>query len=93
MSFTGFLMLTAATNLPKAVFFFTSGVCSFEQKFAFSGGKCISKTVFKGNGDGTVNYRSLIGCTRWADQQKQRVTHHEFPGVDHLQVYTYFLVP
>ena len=46
-----------------------------------------SKTVFQGNGDGTVNYRSLVGCTRWADQQKQRVTHHEFPGVDHLQVY------
>ncbi|XP_023333809.1 group XV phospholipase A2 [Eurytemora carolleeae] len=43
-------------------------------------------TILKGNGDGTVNYRSLIGCTRWADQQKQRVTHHEFPGVDHLQI-------
>ena len=40
----------------------------------------------QGNGDGTVNYRSLVGCTRWVDQQKQPVTHHEFPGLDHLQV-------
>jgi len=43
-------------------------------------------TIVKGDGDGTVNYRSLIGCTRWAGQQTQPVTHHEFPGVDHLQI-------
>ncbi len=43
-------------------------------------------TPTKGNGDGTVNYRSLIGCTRWAGKQEQKVTHHEFPGIDHLEV-------
>jgi len=43
-------------------------------------------TILKGNGDGTVNYRSLIGCTRWAGQQRQPVTHHQFPGVDHMQI-------
>jgi len=42
--------------------------------------------IIKGNGDGTVNYRSLIGCTRWVGQQKHPVTHHEFKGVDHLQI-------
>jgi len=43
-------------------------------------------TIIKGNGDGTVNYRSLIGCTRWNGLQTQPVTHHEFPGVDHLEI-------
>merc|ERR1719215_1518252 len=42
--------------------------------------------ILKGNGDGTVNYRSLIGCTRWAEQQSQPVTHHEFHGIDHLDI-------
>ena len=37
--------------------------------------------ILKGNGDGTVNWRSLIGCTRWDGQQDQMVHHHVLPGV------------
>jgi len=43
-------------------------------------------TILKGDGDGTVNYRSLIGCTRWADQQSQPVHHKELKDVDHLGI-------
>ena len=42
--------------------------------------------ILYGDGDGTVNRRSLEGCTRWAGQQTQMVHHHVFPGVDHMQV-------
>lgn len=42
-------------------------------------------TIIKGDGDGTVNIRSLLGCTRWDGQQKQKVHHHILPGLDHLQ--------
>jgi hypothetical protein len=40
----------------------------------------------KGDGDGTVNLRSLEYCTRWQGQQKQLFHHHVFPHVDHLEI-------
>jgi len=42
--------------------------------------------IVKGNGDGTVNWRSLVGCTRWEGKQKQMVHHHVFKGIDHLGI-------
>lgn len=55
-----------------------------------------------GNGDGTVNIRSLRGCLRWAGKrlrigpkrrirvegtkQSQPVHHQEFPGIDHMEI-------
>lgn len=42
--------------------------------------------IVKGDGDGTVNWRSLIGCTRWDGRQNQRVHHHVIRGVDHLGI-------
>lgn len=39
-----------------------------------------------GEGDGTVNSRSLTGCLHWQDKQKQKIYHQEFPGVDHMQI-------
>lgn len=42
--------------------------------------------IVKGDGDGTVNTRSLIGCTRWANKQTQPVHHRVLPGVNHLQI-------
>jgi len=43
-------------------------------------------TMIKGDGDGTVNIRSLEGCLRWKDQQKQPVHHKVFEGVNHLDM-------
>jgi len=42
--------------------------------------------IVKGDGDGTVNWRSLIGCTRWSKQQSHPVHHHVMRGVDHLGI-------
>ncbi|XP_015509870.2 phospholipase A2 group XV [Neodiprion lecontei] len=39
-----------------------------------------------GDGDGTVNSRSLEGCLHWQDKQKQKIYHKEFPKVDHMQI-------
>lgn len=45
-----------------------------------------SPTLLKGDGDGTVNMRSLLGCLEWDGKQKQKVHHHVFNKVDHLQI-------
>lgn len=39
-----------------------------------------------GDGDGTVNARSLEGCLHWRNQQKPKVYHQKFPDVDHMAV-------
>ena len=39
--------------------------------------------VTKGNGDGTVNIRSLRACNKWSQRQPYPVTLKEYPGVDH----------
>ncbi|OXU27331.1 hypothetical protein TSAR_007291 [Trichomalopsis sarcophagae] len=39
-----------------------------------------------GDGDGTVNLRSLEGCTYWTNKQKQKIYHQPFPGVNHMQI-------
>jgi lysophospholipase-3 len=39
-----------------------------------------------GDGDGTVNTRSLQGCLRWVDQQSQGVHYLNVTGVDHMSV-------
>lgn len=39
-----------------------------------------------GEGDGTVNAKSLKGCSRWVDQQQQKVDVFEFPHADHFTV-------
>ncbi len=44
--------------------------------------------VIYGDGDGTVNLRSLHGCLRWSNQQQQKVYHQEFTGVDHMAILT-----
>ena len=42
--------------------------------------------VVMGDGDGTVNTRSLVGCIQWREKQDKPVHHHVFPGVDHLGI-------
>lgn len=43
-------------------------------------------SLIYGNGDGTVNLRSLEGCLPWKKQQKQPVYSMRFPKVEHLSI-------
>lgn len=43
-------------------------------------------TLLNGDGDGTVNLRSLQGCLNWRTLQKQKIYGRELPKVDHLQI-------
>ncbi|XP_012266700.1 phospholipase A2 group XV-like [Athalia rosae] len=39
-----------------------------------------------GDGDGTVNARSLKGCLYWQSDHHPKIYHQEFPGVDHMRI-------
>ncbi|KAG5328630.1 PAG15 phospholipase, partial [Acromyrmex charruanus] len=39
-----------------------------------------------GDGDGTVNIRSLEACTLWQRSQVQKIYNQSFPGVDHTEI-------
>ncbi|CAG0913986.1 unnamed protein product [Notodromas monacha] len=43
-------------------------------------------TLINGDGDGTVNLRSLEACSLWGGKQNHPVYHVKFPGVDHLGI-------
>lgn len=46
-------------------------------------------TFYRGDGDGTVNKRSLIGCGHWSDMASQnghKVYQQAFPGVEHYNL-------
>lgn len=43
---------------------------------------------FNGDGDGTVNLRSLQACLGWSKKQKQQVHYKTFPLVDHMTILT-----
>lgn len=45
--------------------------------------------LVKGNGDGTVNRRSLIGCGYWAQTPSQgdhKIYQHEYTGIEHYNM-------
>ncbi|XP_012283665.1 group XV phospholipase A2 [Orussus abietinus] len=42
--------------------------------------------LIPGDGDGTVNLRSLEGCRYWQGKQKQKIYHQPFPKVNHMDV-------
>lgn len=42
--------------------------------------------LIMGNGDGTVNLRSLTGCLLWQTLQKQKIYSYPLPKVDHLMI-------
>ena len=52
----------------------------------FSSFPASTPTLIKGDGDGTVNIRSLLACKSWQKQQKQPVHTLGFNKVDHLQI-------
>lgn len=43
-------------------------------------------TILYGNGDGTVNLRSLEGCLSWQGQQAKEVHSKKFESVDHMAI-------
>jgi len=43
-------------------------------------------SLVKGDGDGTVNIRSLKGCLKWDGAQKQAVHHKVFKGINHVDM-------
>lgn len=45
-----------------------------------------SPTLVNGDGDGTVNIRSLQGCQHWKKIQKRNVYDKGFAGVDHMGI-------
>lgn len=44
--------------------------------------------VITGDGDGTVNLRSLTGCLRWANKQSEKIYYKQFDGptAEHLEM-------
>lgn len=42
--------------------------------------------IVEGNGDGTVNTRSLMGCRYWRNATKRSIYVREFPGIDHMGI-------
>lgn len=43
-------------------------------------------TLIYGDGDGTVNRRSLEGCLHWQNLQKQKIHGLALPKVDHMEI-------
>ncbi|XP_076245161.1 lysosomal phospholipase A and acyltransferase [Calliopsis andreniformis] len=58
------------------------------QRLYYKPGTSIDGTpqLIPGDGDGTVNLRSLEGCKHWSGKQKQKVYAQAFPGVDHMNI-------
>lgn len=55
----------------------------------FGGAYNPNPALVKGNGDGTVNRRSLIGCGHWENtpaQGNHKIYQQEFPGVEHYNM-------
>ncbi|XP_055848995.1 phospholipase A2 group XV-like [Episyrphus balteatus] len=43
-------------------------------------------TLVKGDGDGTVNSRSLKACMYWKDYQRPSITMYDVPKADHMSI-------
>lgn len=55
----------------------------------FGSGYNPNPTLIRGNGDGTVNERSLIGCGHWENSTAQhghQVYQQKFPDVEHYNL-------
>ncbi|XP_065075237.1 phospholipase A2 group XV-like [Ochlerotatus camptorhynchus] len=55
---------------------------NYENSYDFTG----KPTLVYGDGDGTVNKRSLEACRHWSGQQKQPIYLREFPGAEHMAI-------
>lgn len=66
--------------------YFTS---SLRLHYSKSGDLDGSPTLINGDGDGTVNVRSLQACTHWIGMKEQlgkNISTLELPGVDHMGI-------
>lgn len=45
-----------------------------------------SPDLILGDGDGTVNVRSLEACLRWQNKQSQKIYHVPMSQVDHMEI-------
>lgn len=64
-------------------------VFSFEHRLNYKGDFKTTPTLVTGDGDGTVNARSLKSCEKWSGTKAQREnTIHsiELPGADHMGI-------
>lgn len=61
----------------------TPGHFVYNNKTWTSGG---TPTTIGDDGDGTVNIRSLLGCLKFKDMQKQPVYHQTFDQAEHMQI-------
>lgn len=43
-------------------------------------------TLIYGDGDGTVNRRSLEACLQWKGRQKQKIYTKPLPKIDHMTI-------
>ncbi|OAD52278.1 Group XV phospholipase A2 [Eufriesea mexicana] len=58
------------------------------QRLYYKPGTSIEGTpqLIPGDGDGTVNLRSLEGCKYWQGKQEQKVYSQAFPGINHMDI-------
>ncbi|XP_031846940.1 lysosomal phospholipase A and acyltransferase [Nomia melanderi] len=58
------------------------------QRLYYKPGVSIEGTpqLLPGDGDGTVNLRSLEACKQWQGKQKQKIYSQVFPGVNHMDI-------
>lgn len=65
---------------------YSSHMPTVEQLIYKSDDLSASPELVMGNGDGSVNIRSLEGCTYWRGLQKQPITTLEVPKVEHFEI-------
>ncbi|XP_055638226.1 phospholipase A2 group XV-like [Toxorhynchites rutilus septentrionalis] len=60
----------------------TVEMLNYEKSYDLTG----KPTLVNGDGDGTVNKRSLEACKHWSAKQKQPIFVQEFQGTDHMAI-------
>jgi len=81
------LPLSKGIKAPGVEVFCWHGVnVSTVEKLVYSTFPTSSPEFEMGDGDGTVNRRSMEACLRWKGEQDQPVHHKTFWGIDHAQM-------
>lgn len=71
------------TSITRSVFFHLSAF----SRLHYSEGKFPAQpTLVTGDGDGTVNLRSLQSCNKWKTKQKQPIYEYPMKNIDHMSI-------